>query len=352
MSTTASDPEPKFIFFDTETTGCEGTGSILNEFHRIVQISAVTNDGQSFDSVVNPGCHIPKASTVIHGIDNKTAQASKRFGTIFAAFRKFVKQSTKRGTPIVLVAHNCFGFDKIMLEKECSRVGARIPTTWLFYDSLLAYRSHFVEMESKRLSDIYELRFGKKMENAHNSLADSIGLRDIFNNDLCNLFCMEDCVPTHGLHYLPNDVSVMKIRGIGGKSCRKLQRYFQKEHVFVGDLRFHMSTHTPAEIEIFIRNVIGTFKEAFVFSIFCEIMMTVTPHAAFKQFPFISHSFPSNIPLNTVDTLCSNFHVRSPEQLKRFYMFGLKEDGDRWERLVDELRVNRFHLAMAMRSVN
>ena len=263
--------DPKFIFFDTETTGCEGTGSILNSFHRIVQISAVTNDGHTFDATVDPECHIPKASTSIHGITNLQAQEAKTFGTVFAGFRTFVKENTKRGTPIVLVAHNCLGFDKKMLEKECFRTGVRIPCNWMFYDSLLAYRIHFKELESKCLGDIYELRFGKKMENAHNSLADSQGLRDIFNNDLINLFDIKDCVPTHGQNYLPNDCAVIKIRGIGEKSSSKLQRHFQKPTVLVGDLRFHLSTHSAANIEMFIRGVIGTFKEEFVFSIFCEM---------------------------------------------------------------------------------
>lgn len=124
----------KFVFFDLETNGCAGTGSILNPFHRIIQISAVSGD-ERFDSLVNPECHIPSESTAIHHVTNEMVKNAPTFKKIFPQFRAFVKKGAKRNTQIVLVAHNALGFDKPVLEKEVKRSGLKSPDNWRYYNT-------------------------------------------------------------------------------------------------------------------------------------------------------------------------------------------------------------------------
>jgi len=347
----ADDPSISFVFFDLETTGCPQSGSIFHDYHRIVQISAVCGD-QTFDAVVNPQCHIPSESTEIHRVKNSDVQASPTFAKIFPLFRAFIKKQIKRGVVVVLVAHNAFGFDKPMLEKECARFGLRIPPSWKFYDTLLKYRTQFSELSSKRLGDIYKERFGEDLTGAHNSLADSLALKRLFELDLRLHFTMDETLPVHEQRYLNDNEDVVRVRGIGQKTKAKLSRVLNIQDPTIGQLRERLvSGHSYAEIELFIRTQMNCYKEQFVFSILCEIVQPTQPHLLFQSFPFLQHTFTVGFSAETVNTLMIKHRIRSAEQLKRLYLFKFKECGEAWDTLLRDINVNPFHISMMMRSI-
>ena len=342
----------KFVFFDLETTGCPQSGAILHDYHRIVQISAVCGEN-TFDAVVNPQCHIPSESTAIHRVTDDVASQFGNFGTVFPGFRSFIKKQTqgKRGTQVVLVAHNAFGFDKQMLEKECGRFGLRIPATWKFYDTLLKYRGQFPELSSKRLGDIYKERFKEELTGAHDSLADSLALKRLFELDIAQHFDMNETLAVHEQQYLDDRQDVLAVRGIGEKTRYKIARAMQIANPTIGDLRNAVNGHSLADLETFIRTQLACHKEQFCFSILCEIVRPQQPHLLFKSFPFVQHTFTSVLPEAVIETLITKYRIRSAEQLKRHYLFKLNESGVKWDQLLEELKVNSFTVSMMMRSI-
>ena len=345
-----NDPKTKFVFFDLETTGCPQSGSIFHDYHRIVQFSAVCGD-ETYDAIVNPQCHIPSESTAIHRVTNEMASKALNFGRIFPLFRTFIKKLSLRGTQIILVAHNAFGFDKLVLEKECSRFGLRVPATWKFYDSLLKYRSQY-SLPSNKLGDIYKQRFSTELQGAHNSLIDCMALKKLFEHDLLPYFNIQDTLQVYEQQYLTDNQPAIKVRGIGRRTKDKIVALLQMEREpTIGDLRTSLMGCSYADIEMFIRMQLNCSKEQFVYSILCEIVQPDQPHLLFQNFPFLLHTFTVILPAYTVNTLLEKHKVRSAEQLKRFYLFKIKESGEKWDQLLKELNVNPFHISLMMRSI-
>jgi len=341
----------KIVFFDLETSHCNGVGSIFNQFNRIVQISAVCGE-ESFDAVVNPECHIPSDSAKIHGILDEVAKEKEVFSKVFPKFRSFVKDKLTRGSIVVLVAHNAFGFDKFILEKECARIGVRVPLDWVFFDSLLEYRKRFPNLPSKRLPDIYEERFKEKLDNAHNALADSSALQRLFERDLRDEFNLQKCLPANQQCYVADAACLTDLRGVGPVTYKRFLRKMQLQSCTVGDLRQHTMYMPLAQKEIFVRTILGVRNESFVFSVLCEITQCANPNEMFSYFPFVRHTFPSQFLTRTTVDYLLNAELRSPEQLKRYYVYGLEENGDDWERFVeDKLDTSSYIIAMIMRSV-
>ena len=343
--------DTKFIFFDLETTGCSKSGSIFHNFHRIVQISAVCGD-EHFDQLVDPQCHIPTESTAIHRVTNDMANRTNNFGTVFPLFRAFIKKRATRGTKIVLVAHNAFGFDKLILEKECARFDFRVPTNWYFYDSLVTYRNKYPELVSKKLGDIYKERFREDLDGAHNALMDCLALKRLFEHDIIQHYSPEQLLQSNQQLYLNDNEDVIKIRGIGQHTRTKIKKLFSTETPTVGMIRAMLIPNSNlSELELFIRTKLSCNKEQFVFSILCEIVQPPNPHVMFQGFPFIHHTFSSILTPETVYTLLNTYHIRSAEQMKRYYLFQLKEDVKDWDKFLGTIHANSFSIGMMLRSI-
>ena len=337
----------KFVFFDLETTGCPGSGSIYHPFHRIVQISAVSGTEQ-FDAVVNPECHIPSESTAIHCVSNTMVETAPRFHTIFPQFRAFVKKrKLQRNTRIVLVAHNALGFDKILLEKECQRCGFKMPADWCFYDTLLTYRREFADLPSKKLGDLFQNRFGEPITNAHNSLSDTLALQRLFNHEIQNLFSMADTVPTAVHYYTPNNAPVQTLRGIGDYTARSVSLLLGKNAPTVGDLRAYCAGQTLQDVERILRLKLHCSRETFLFSLLCETVQCSNPNELFACFPFAIGAFPG-IPESAVQQLAA-MGLRSPEYVKRYYLFQLRESSQDWDQLMRTIGCEPFRMGMILR---
>lgn len=102
-----------FTIFDLETTGRSPV------YHRIVELAAlrVEKDGSitRYQSLVNPGCIIPRSAVAIHHITDEMVQDAPHFAIVGREFLNFAEEST-------LVAHNAH-FDLSFLQESLARTG-------------------------------------------------------------------------------------------------------------------------------------------------------------------------------------------------------------------------------------
>jgi CBS domain-containing protein len=111
------------VALDTETTGLDARSA------RLVQIGAVRiADGavhrdRSFETLVNPGVPIPKASSAVHGISDDDVAAAPRFGDVAGDLESFIGEG-------VVVGHT-IGYDLTILQREAALAGRpwRAPRT-------------------------------------------------------------------------------------------------------------------------------------------------------------------------------------------------------------------------------
>ncbi|MFY0311341.1 exonuclease domain-containing protein [Leisingera sp. D0M16] len=107
-----------YVVFDTETTG------LLPHKDEIVQIGALRVvrgriiESEAFETLVNPGCPIPAASTRVHGITDVMVRGRPGIANAARDFHRFASDA-------VIVAHNA-PFDMAFLHRHAKRTGV----TW------------------------------------------------------------------------------------------------------------------------------------------------------------------------------------------------------------------------------
>lgn len=123
-----------FLVFDLETTG------LSRIHHRIIEIALVDpfhgGGNTTFHSLVNPDS--PVSNSHIHHITTKmvTKPGVPRMHELIPNLLQFVKSRQKPRGCVVLVAHNARCFDVPFLVNEFKRCSKRIPSNWLFLDTL------------------------------------------------------------------------------------------------------------------------------------------------------------------------------------------------------------------------
>lgn len=163
------------IYFDTETTGT----SI--ERDRIVEIGAynpVTKE--SFSQLIYPEMLNPPESVAVNKITNEMLQGAPPLKDVAPKFITFCSDRA------ILIAHNCYSFDKPILENEFKRVGVEIPKQWQFLDTLKwarKYRSDLPKHSLQYLRDVY----GVKENQAHRALDDVLTLFEVFSKMIDDL---------------------------------------------------------------------------------------------------------------------------------------------------------------------
>ena len=98
------------VALDTETTGLDARSA------RLVQIGAVRIEGgairadECFETLVNPGVAIPKASTAVHGISDNHVAGAPSFAALAAELKSFLGNA-------VVIGHT-IGYDLLILQRE------------------------------------------------------------------------------------------------------------------------------------------------------------------------------------------------------------------------------------------
>lgn len=125
--------KPIVMVFDLETTGL----SCIKD--RIIEFAAqdlVGGRHSTFQSLVNPECFVTNER--IHHISNQMVNRSDvpRWKDLAPILVLYVKSRQKAGGPVIWVAHNCRRFDARFLVKEFNRCSLKIPSDWVFVDTL------------------------------------------------------------------------------------------------------------------------------------------------------------------------------------------------------------------------
>lgn len=188
------------VFIDFEFVGDINNGAADC---RIWGIGAIKTNGSSFMVV----CQVPTTNTTHAGCVKITEKyleehAAVPFAEGFARFAKWV------GPQAVLISHNSFRSDKLVLEQECLRHDILMPC-WYFFDSLLFLRTQLA-LPSYKLADVYEHVMGKPFMETHTALADAIGLWHIMQ-----------VLPPQGMYMYPKHITPLQnIRGVGA-ACER-----------------------------------------------------------------------------------------------------------------------------------
>lgn len=171
------------VYYDLEFSGdirCNfGLGCSIH------QIAAKSKRNQFFCNV-NP--YLTK-NNVARPIDAKYPMMSKEafyksnavsFPDAYSRFVTFLyKLLLKRNKNwVLLVSHNGFRSDKLVLEHEIAYHRLRKPPVF-FFDSLLFIRDTFAGLESYSLENLYQTIFKKALPRAHNAAADTCALEKI-----------------------------------------------------------------------------------------------------------------------------------------------------------------------------
>jgi DNA polymerase III epsilon subunit-like protein len=212
------------------------------------------------------GILIPDESSSIHGIYETDIENAPYWKTVFYNVHKWVSKVTRSSlSPIVFIAHNCHGFDEILLRKECLSNRRSIPSNWIFFDSLRLFKHMFPERADFKydrrynLGALHEDIMGYALSGAHDAMADVTGLFTILQkigafsgavnfNDLFHIGFKKS-----SYHELSQPITT--IRGIGVHTARLIENALYKKNATVYDLLMFVSNRRIEEVEYFVRTI-------------------------------------------------------------------------------------------------
>lgn len=157
-------PKALPVVYDLETTGlieenvemvnlaAEVDDLIVDHLRALDEDEEMKDDEEYawFESLIKPSIHnkIPAEVVAIHGISDKDVAKAPRSKEVLEEFVRWL--SGLRSTynlpsdfPILLVAHNNYRFDQVILQWEMLRCGVVLPADVYFADTLYSIRNAF-----------------------------------------------------------------------------------------------------------------------------------------------------------------------------------------------------------------
>jgi len=167
-----------YIFGDLETDSIEGK--------LILQIAAVTQEGEKFNVFVNPQKPLP-LSTVdflkIYWYNNDLYKDGVRLHSkhIVDALKAFTTWINKFQKKVTLVFHNGFAFDCLILSNKLVYFGVETPKNLIYVGDTLPYFRKTLkapEIDDHKLKTLAKY-FQITEECSHDALSDSLTLKSI-----------------------------------------------------------------------------------------------------------------------------------------------------------------------------
>ncbi len=160
-------------FFDLEATGL----NVIRD--RIVQIAIIKyfSNGQEpeeFEMLINPGIPISEEAMNVHGITPKDLANKPTFQQVAQKIYDFIGDADLGG-------YNSNRYDVPLLMEEFARVGIEFDVS---FRRTIDVQRIFYKMEPRTLRAALQFYTGKKLENAHNALADVQATVDVFKGQL------------------------------------------------------------------------------------------------------------------------------------------------------------------------
>ena len=171
-------PNALYIFTDIETESLKA--------RTLLQIAAVTSEGEQFNTFIDPKCDLPESCTEFSGFIyqfNALYRNGKRLHSIpiKQALQNFMNFLSKFNRPIVLVFHNGFTFDCEVLARFFTLFDIQIsPNLRTVADTLPYVRIHLkaTNVENHKLTTLAKY-FDIFYEHAHDALSDSLTLKSV-----------------------------------------------------------------------------------------------------------------------------------------------------------------------------
>jgi DNA polymerase III alpha subunit (gram-positive type) len=168
--------ETFYIFGDLETENIEGK--------YLLQIAAITEKGDTFNVFVNPCKPLPLSTTNFLGLywykndlyKNGVKLNSKHITEALKAFMKWIENFRK---PVMLVFHNGFAFDSLILSNKLVYFNINVPKNLISIgDTLPFFRKNLKapEIENHKLSTLAKY-FSIIEECSHDGLSDCVTLK-------------------------------------------------------------------------------------------------------------------------------------------------------------------------------
>ena len=160
------------IFFDLETTGVDVAKDRIVE---LCYIKVFPNGNEESKSMrLNPGMHIPEASSQVHGIYDEDVQDCPTFSQIASDLKKVFEGAD-------LAGFNSNRFDIPLLVEEFLRVGIDID---LSRRKMVDVQNIYHKLERRTLIAAYKYYCNKDLENAHSALADTRATLEVLEAQL------------------------------------------------------------------------------------------------------------------------------------------------------------------------
>ena len=149
------------VFFDLETTGVDVAKDRIVE---ICLLKVFPNGNEEAKTMrINPGIHIPKEASEVHGIYDEDVADCPKFAEAAAGIWDFIKGCD-------LAGFNSNHFDIPMLAEEFLRAGVQADLTKC---RRVDVQNIYHKLERRTLVAAYKFYCHKNLEDAHSALADT-----------------------------------------------------------------------------------------------------------------------------------------------------------------------------------
>lgn len=349
------------LVLDLETNGCQGSSFYDEKHTRVVQVAVYcVGTGELFSQLVKPGVRIPAASTAIHRIADADVRSAPELPSVMRDLRTWIEdQGLDCDSPLVVVAHNAFGFDLPLLRRLCCRAGCPLPAEWLWLDTLVIARrlwdgmSQAEQAEDQRrwesmdhekplppsdrkqhvtLSKVHARYKGAPLNGAHDAGVDVAGLAAVLPFLLPHAGVQDRRATTNpDPAPLPDTHPLVALRGVGPRTAAVLRSKLGLPNALetLGDLRSALAPWTRhlAEQERLIR--LAVKPDDWVFSVLQAVTGTATT-ALLRGFPHVdTDPTLDSLPLDEITRRrLREEGIRTFDSLVQYFLFDADSDGE------------------------